>query len=652
MILSPFYAAPSQANVSAQADVRYGGTLRIGYPKDPISFNGIVDRASSAAYITQNVFNRMFTFGDDYNLHGDVMAGLPTMSSTAAYPSIFEVKIRPGILYHNGDELTAEDVVFHFETLTWGGQARDDAPSQEIVDRLEMPAYMAQSYFADLKIIEMVDDLTVKFYFDEITNNRWLQEWHGPYNILSKDLMEDFNKNNPAGQTWEDNEYNNMPVGTGPYEVIEYKKDQHIIMERFDNYFNGIPYLDSLQWIVNPDPVSQLLALENGEIDTIHENSNFPQAEIARLNKDPDFSVDGFPYTTSWRVTINHHEDAVATWPWLGDVEVLKAMEYAIDKQTICTQVLFDITNPTSTPLTWIVQPYAGDLNKPEFGYTGPWAIVSRDYNADMARDLLEGAGWTLNDDGVRHQVIGGMDYKIEGGKMPYYAYATDWAEAITEYWGAVGINVEAIPMESTIFFDMEVDEFGLNNKELGGPYSMSLNTMGGGPDPADVEDWIRGRTVTWEEYPSWLHGNENFGFYSNARVDELLDEGKHLMSYAERKPIYDEMQFEIHEDVGYIMLWNKWKIEAWSNDFAGFDTQRPVAWYGMYFRGNDGSSNTERGVYWRGGTVNPGGDTTTVVTTATATVSEFMSLQVLAVLGIFLTGIFFMYRRRRIRNT
>jgi len=595
-----------------------------------------------------NVNAKLTRYDDLYNTVGYATKGQPQYSSEPGYPSIYTYELKDGVTWHDGTPLTAEDVKFTYETYAWG--ALDWAPTQEIKDRLAQPFYMYPVMLKNLDKIETEGDNIVKMYFREVDLGDWMNDMNVNY-ILPKHKWKDFNRNNPSGQTMEENMYNTEQFGAGPYRVVEHERDQYVIMDRYEDYFDGVPYLEHLVWNIITDPTAAMLALENGEVDTVHEQLNFPAGEIQRVNSDPAFSVDAFPYTTTWRVTPNFDPKSVARWPWIGDKQVRYAMEYAIDKQTIVDQVLFGITKPTSCVVSWIVGAYSGDYNNAENGYTGPYPIEKRDYDPDMAAKILDDAGWTLNAAGVRHKVIGGKDYTIDNVEMPYYHYATSWAEAIAQYWADVGIFIDPVPIESTTFFQgIEVTELGLENPAVGGPYPLSLNTMGGGPDPGDVYDWVESRPAEYGE--GWKTGVNNFGFYINERVDELFYEGRGTGEYLERKAIYDELYWRVHDDAGFIMLWNKWKVEAWNNEFAGFGSQRPIAWYGGYFRGTDESSNIEKGVYWRGGSSDPFPETdviTSVVTQVTTqVVSEFMDLRVLAVFALsLLTGVF-VYRRRR----
>jgi peptide/nickel transport system substrate-binding protein len=644
VLLAPFYAAPSSVQATAQFQGRYGGTLRVGYPAGFRGWGVYQNYRSPSAYIHQQVYNNIYTYDDLYNVNGDLMKGVPQVEKVGDN-WVWTMELEHNIRWHDGVPLTAEDIVFTYETICFGGQDRDFV-SDEINERLELPTPYSTSYFRNLIKIEQDGMYKVKFTFTEELSQDWVTEWHSNYSVLPKHLWKDFNRNNPPGQQMEDNRFNTEAIGSGPFKLSEWEPEQFVILDRNDDYFRGIPYLENIIFTVIPDPAAQVLALENGEIDTIHEQANYPQAEINRVNALPEFSVDGFPYTTTWRVRLNQHPDGIAKWPWLGDVNVRYAMEYAINKQGIVDTILNGITKVTDTPISWIVAPYGGDYNTVDQGYTGDWPIVKRTYDPDMARTLLEEAGWTLNADGVRHKVIDGVDYLCSGGEMPYYAYATSWAEAIQQNWQDVGIWITPVPMESATFFDgVEISETGLQNENLGGPWPASLNTMGAGPDPDNIRDWLEIRS----EYP-YTTGGENFGWYINERVDELLQEGRYLSDYSVRKPIYDEIQYLVHQDCPLIFLWNKWKIEAWNNDFAGFGSMRPIAWFGCYFRGNQTTSNIERGVYWRGGSVNPEGDQTTIIQTTTqttaTTVPEF-SLKYLAAFASILFIGMLVYRRK-----
>jgi peptide/nickel transport system substrate-binding protein len=367
--------------------------------------------------------------------------------------------------------------------------------------------------------------------------------------------------------------------------------------------------------------------------------------DAQRLNAMSEFTVFGFPYTTTWRLTINHSPEGYDLWPWLEDKNVLKALEYAIDKETITSEVLFGVTKPTYSAVSWIVQAYGGENNVPEMGYDGDWPFDKRSYDPDKAVQLLEDAGWMLGDDGIRHKEIDMVDHKMEW-EWPYYHWATVQAEAVQGYWEELGIMGQAVPLEDVTFFSaVEASEKGLNNPDVGGPFPMCFNSMGAGPDPDDTSYWIESRS---EWGPGYVTGSDNMGFYNNPRVDELFKIGKSTPDYAVRKAAYDELQWHMNEDVGWIFLWNRWMVDGWHNDFAGFNSNQPTSWYGSYFRGNQSASNVDNGVYWTKGDDTPFPETTTPETTTSPVVPEVFNLRVLTIFAISILAGIILYKRRR----
>lgn len=644
LILSPFYYSPTTAKATTQGDPRYGGTMRVGITYDVGSWNPFLHWHEGAYH--NNVFNKLMTHDELFNVQGNLLTKYPTITSEPGYPSIYTLELEHNIHWSDGTPLTTKDVKFTLETYTWAAQNRDDCPDPEINDRLAVPAFKGNQYLSNLKKIEIIDDYIIKFYFSEIQLDLWMYPINGFF-VLPYHMYKDFNVNNPPGMTWEDNPLNDMPVCSGPFTVREHVRDQYVIMDRNVNYFRGIPFLEHLVFHVIPDAKSCVLALENGEIDATTDTVAWPIEDILRLNAMTEFTVSANAYPAPYRLTINHHPDAKKIWPWLDEVNVLKAFEYALDKETLCKQVLFGVVEPTYTAMPGSVKPYSAEYNTEEFGYTGPWKIEKRTYNVDKARQLLDDAGWKLNAQGVREK----NGVTMDNLKFAILTRDVTTAEAINRYFEDVGIIIEIVPIETITFYvGLEDSPTGIMNEELGGPFTMAYGCMGSGPDPDRIRAWSAPRP---ESFP-WTTGTNNFGFYNNPRVGELLEQGRYSTVYSDRKVIYDEVQYWIHEDVSVILLWPVWDTMGWNNDFAGLKSIRPYSAFGSFFRGNDSSSNVDKGAYWRGGSPTPFPETpmttiVTQVTQVTTQVPEFMDIRILAALSLLmLTGVFVYSRRRR----
>jgi len=98
MVLSPFYAAPSGVQATAQFEPRYGGTLRIAFHRDPGSFN----QFSGSNYVYNlNLFAKPYRYDDRYNPVGYAMQGYPTITSEPGYPTVYTMELKHNMKWHD-----------------------------------------------------------------------------------------------------------------------------------------------------------------------------------------------------------------------------------------------------------------------------------------------------------------------------------------------------------------------------------------------------------------------------------------------------------------------------------------------------------------------------------------------------------------------
>jgi len=543
--------------VSAQSNTQnlYGGTLRIAYLRDPISFNGVLNFWSTTAYYNTEMFDRLITYDANYNFKSD----LAQTWEHSPDGKTWTFHLYKNVKWHDGVPFTSADVKWHYTMLT----------NQTSLMRSFLNA-------AKLLSIDTPDDYTVIFRFENVANPdhlfalaqadafilpKHIFEGTGPYGYDSKSFQ-----NNPA---------NLKPIGTGPFRFVEYVKDDHVTMEANPNYFKGRPYLDKIIWLIIPQQQTAELAFQNNQVDNIHETVGLPFADISTWQKQTDTTVDTFQYYTTWRITFNFRPNAVAKFPYIGDVRVRQAMWYAIDRQSIINTVLYGITAPTDTAISNVIEPYYNPNT------------VKYPYNPDKANQLLDEAGYKKGPDGWRFHV-----------PMVSYQTGGPFAEVIKQYLANVGIDVQLQLVENTTFFSL----YEINPEGFGDNVAMGIQTFGTGPDPGTILDWIHSR-------PGGL-GGENSGYYSNPTVDKLLEEGQNSVNETLRKIDYFQIQDIMANEVPMIFLWNNWKTEVWKNTFNGFrDTERPIGWYGNHW-----------GVWWTQGKALA---TTTAVSTSATTSAQ-----------------------------
>jgi len=501
----------SSPMVYAQEKPRYGGTFTVAYREGPVNWNGILQFwTGTGGDIQRNIASRLVNFDKDYNIIPDLAY---SWKQSSDYKTTTFNLLR-NVTWHDGKPFTAADVKYTFE---------------EMIRQNSITAAIYRN--AGLKSIQTPDDYTVVFNFE---NPLALDEFADPHRdvfVLPKHLYE--------GKDFTTNPANLAPVGTGPWKLVEWKPKQYAIFEPNLAYFRpqgyrwgGLPYLDRLVMKELPRYEGQLLALEKGEVDFIE---GIPLAEVPRIRKDPRLAIMPFLSTTVWRVTFNFKEETMAKYPFLKDVRVREAMARAIDRQTIVEKVMAGVTEPCYTPIS----------KKVPWAYS-PEAETKQKFDRALAEKLLDEAGYKKKEDGYRFTV-----------EMLVETTAFDVSEALKEMWKLVGIKCDLSAVETTEFIGYEHAPEGL------GKYPLALGRMGGGPNPNIMTGWM---------YSDRKTGTENWGFFKNTKVDELLDKARYLIDRTERAPLYKQAQQLANEDVGWIFLWNSYATRVRSRDFAGFD--------------------------------------------------------------------------------
>ena len=293
--------------------------------------------------------------------------------------------------------------------------------------------------------------------------------------------------------------------GTGPYKLVSWDVDEQVVMEASENWWRGEAGTKNLIVKIIPEASSRAMAIETGEVDIIDrpgvdDVSRLENTDGLVVFKKPGYGIHGFQYNCS--------EGHVTS-----DTKVRQAIMYAIDKETIC-QALYGSIGETATH---------GLVAPQYFGYVD---LGVQPYDPEKAKELLAEAGYP-----------NGLDLSV----MTYNGYnkGVELAEAIKDYLGKVGINVTIDSVDGATF-----------NASLNGitPDQMSWDMfiMGyGGLGGLDCDGCLRRVFVTSSD---GLNTN-NYGWYSNARVDELLNGAIVEMDQEKRKEMYKEAQQILYLD-------------------------------------------------------------------------------------------------------
>lgn len=320
--------------------------------------------------------------------------------------------------------------------------------------------------------------------------------------------------------------------GTGPFKVVSWERDQEIVVERFDDYFGTPAKLQTVVYTIIPEAASRVIALETGEVDVIDKPTD---EDLARLEADTEnFTVLRKP-TISQRLFRFGCND-----PIISNTKVRQAIVYAIDRQAIIDALFTGSGYPSTAPLAPVT-----------FGYSDLGEI---EQDLELAKSLLAEAGYP-----------DGFDTKIITTER--YQNGIELAEIISQQLAEIGINAEIEVWEwsalSASWNGITADEF-----------DQPIFIMGAGPSMRDADGGLRGLYTTSE---TGLN-DRNYGFYSNAEVDALIEQGMQETDPQKRVEIYKEaMEILYREDPVAFWLFDMYGLAVTSSKVEGV-TLSPIS--------------------------------------------------------------------------
>jgi len=304
------------------------------------------------------------------------------------------------------------------------------------------------------------------------------------------------------------NEVTSHPVGSGPFKFVSAETDKEVILERNDNYWGETAKLSRVRFAVVPDATTRALELRKGSADATI-NALTPDT-VLTLQRDPSLAVERAPGTVLAYMGFNLRD------PILQDVRVRQAIAYALDRRPMIEYLWRGEAQPARSILP--PQSWAYNGNVPAY-----------DYDPDAARKLLDAAGYPAVN-GVRFHLT--MKTSTDENTRLMVA-------VMQQQLREVGIVLDIRTFEfATFFADVTHGAFQL----------YSLRWIGGNEDP-DIFEYA----FHSAKFPP---NGANRGYYSNPKVNALIDQGRREVDPSLRKPIYDELQRIIAEELPYIDLW------------------------------------------------------------------------------------------------
>lgn len=395
--------------------------------------------------------------------------------------------IRQGVKFHNGEELKASDVKFSIDRMLGSPTVA------HIINAVES--------------VEVVDDYTVNVITHEPFGPLLYHLTHTAASILNEKAVTE------AGQ-----DYGQHPIGTGPYEFVDWTVGDRVTMKAFDDYYGGTQAVDNLVFRSVVEGTNRAIALETGETDLAYDIEPIDKQTV--LDKKELVLVEEESLATAY-FGFNTRKTP------FDKKEVRQAIAYAINSQDMIDAVEMGAGRPANSP-----------IGPKVFGYNPDAKLYEQDYA--KARELMAKAGlsegfrttiWT-NDNPIRVQL----------------------AQVIQAQLRQINIDVA-----------IEVVEWG-----------AFLDGTSRGDHEMFILGWV---TVTGDAdyglyalFNSATHGSAgNRSFIEDPKVDELLNNARRSTDPEERQALYHEIQEIVQEEVPHVSLYNQSQNVGMQSNVKGF---------------------------------------------------------------------------------
>jgi peptide/nickel transport system substrate-binding protein len=302
----------------------------------------------------------------------------------------YDLALRKGVKFHNGDPMTAEDVKFSFERYRGAAAAtlKKRVTAVEVVDPFHVRFRLKDPW---------PDFMT--FYGTPATGAGWIV----PKKYVEKVGDEGFKK---------------APVGAGPYRFVSFTPGVELVLEAFDQYWRKVPTVKRLVFKVIPDEATRLAALKRGEVDVVY---SIRGALAEELQRTPGLTLKPTIIPAPFWVVFADQWDPKSPW---HDRRVRLAANYAIDRNAINQAETLGFSK-----ITWSAIPSTFEFF---------WQPPAYPFDPAKAKQLLAEAGYP---------------HGFDAGDYYCDASYENVAEAVVNYFKAVGIQTKLLPLERAAFF-------------------------------------------------------------------------------------------------------------------------------------------------------------------------------------------------------
>jgi len=425
------------------------------------------------------VFNRLLTVQADGSMTPELLAEPPVINAEG---TLYTFKLRSGVKFQHGRELTAEDVKYTLERLVTPATASEGA---SLYTSMTIPGMqdILDEKGNELTGIKIVDPLSFTIELEQ-PDSVFLYTLGLPFaGIVPQDVIADVGEE----------AFNFAPVGTGPYTMQDVDPSKSLVLERFADHWNpDVGFLDRIEWAIGIEPDLSLLRIQDGQADMMA--ASVPAESYQQLAGDTALKAQLFVESVNncyyFTQSLDH--------PALKDLRVRQAVAHAIDKERF-VKTLRGLGEAANGGLFSPMSPYYQD----GLGYA---------YDPEKAKQLLADAGFA-----------DGFDVTFWSADFTPYK---EMVESVQQDLKAVGINVDAkVLIREQWLAEVVKNPAGLTNNQWDLPYPHGSYVMDGAFTEAAIEA-----------------GCCNFSNFRSGEFDQLAKDGHLTSDLAKQVELYKQM--------------------------------------------------------------------------------------------------------------
>lgn len=505
--------APAADATTPDPDAKQGGNIVITYKDDVATLDPAIGYDWQNWSMIKSLFDGLMDYVPGTT---ELRPGLAESYEISEDGQTFTFKLRSGVKFHNGREMTAEDVKFSLDRVTAPATQSPGAGFFGMIDGYEA---VAAGEADSLSGVTVVDPTTV-----EIKLSR-------PDATFLHVMALNFASVVPEEAVAEHGaDFGKNPVGTGAFKLGEWALGQRVVFTRNEDYWrDGLPYLDQITFEIGQEPIVALLRLQSGEVDI--PGDGIPPAKFQEVMADPEQKarvVEGGQLQTGY-ITMN------VEIPPFDQKGVREAVNMAINKDRV-VQMINNRALPANQPLP----PSMPGYDESYEGYA---------YDVDAAKAKLAEAGFP------------------DGFDTELFVMNTDpnprIAQAIQQDLSQIGIRAEiqSLAQANVIAAGGEKDAAPMI-------WSGGMAWIADFPDPSNFYGPILGCAGA-------VPGGWNWSWYCNEELDKRATEADSIVDPArqeERSQMWSKIYTDIMADAPWVPVFNEQRFTMKSPRMGGAD--------------------------------------------------------------------------------